>query len=167
MLGAVQVGYSPDAAAHAELRQSSPAANEVVGGAVHFVAMQFFDLDLDQPQVARIFDAAGNEIPAQLNQEGERLILALTDPIQSPGDYTVTFDLWGIDGDFSQESFVWTWQEGADEPKGLTDLTEAAGFDTLNYVLVLIGAALAAFIVHRFMVALKEHRAYQAAQPPT
>lgn len=156
---------APPAAAHAELRQSSPEADETVGGAVHSIALQFFDLDVTKPQAAHVFDGAGNELPSQLNREDQRLVIALQDPITTADEYLVTYAVNGIDGDFSEESFSFRWEEGAPEPKGITvQLTEPVGFDTTNFVLLIIGAALAAFIVHRVMVARREHRAAQAAR---
>ena len=151
------------AMAHAELRQASPDRNETVGGAVHSITMQFFDLDVTRPQVVKVFDAAGNELPGQLNQQDQRLVVALVDPITTPGEYLVTFAVHGIDGDFTEESFTFRWEEGAPEPKGITvGLTEPVGFDTFNYVLILIAAAIAAFLVHRFWMAYREHKAAQA-----
>ncbi len=150
--------------AHAELRQSSPEGGETVGGAVHSIVLQFFDLDVANPPVAKIFDAAGNELTGQLNLDQQRLVIALVDPITTPGEYLVTYNMTGVDGDYTEDSFTFRWEEGAPEPKGITaDLTVPVGFDTINYVLLLVGAAIAAYIVHRFMMALRDHRAAQAA----
>lgn len=155
--------FPSTALAHAEMRQASPDRNEVVGGAIHSITMQFFDLDVTKPQMAQIFDEAGNELPSQLNREDQRLVLALIDPITTPGEYLVTFTVNGIDGDLTEESFTWQWEEGAPEPKGITvGLTESTGFDTFNFVLVLIGAGVAAFLVQRFWMAWREHKAAQA-----
>ena len=160
MLGAVL--FPASASAHAELRQASPDRGEVVGGAIHSITLQFFDLDVTKPQTATVFDPAGNELPGQVNREDQRLVIALVDPITTPGEYLVAWAANGIDGDFTEETFTFTWQEGAPEPKGI-DLTEPIGLDTFNYVLILIGAALAAFIVHRFLVARREIRAARLA----
>jgi methionine-rich copper-binding protein CopC len=151
------------ASAHAELRQASPDRGETVGGAIHSITLQFFDLDLTKPQTAAVFDPAGNELAGQVNREDQRLVIALVEPITTPGEYLVTFAANGIDGDFTEESFSFRWEEGAPEPKGI-DITEPVGLDTFNYVLLLIGAALAAFIVHRFMVARREIRAARLAE---
>ena len=160
LLGSLQL--APSAQAHAELRQSSPAAGETVGGDIHSIALQFFDLDVLMPQEAAVFDAAGTELPSQINREDQRIVIALRDPIETPGDYTVTYAVHGIDGDFTEESFVFTWAEGAPEPSGITvQLFEDQGFDWINFALILVGAALAAFIVQRFMFAWREHRAAQ------
>ena len=150
------------ASAHAVLRQASPDRGEVVGGAIHSITMQFFNLDITKPQDAKVFDPAGNELAGQVNREDQRLVIALIEPINSPGDYLVSFVVNGIDGDLTEESFTFTWQEGAAEPKGLM-LTEPIGLDPLNYVLLLVAAAIAAFLVHRFMVARREQRAAQLA----
>jgi methionine-rich copper-binding protein CopC len=158
--------FVPPALAHAELRQSSPEAGETVGGEVHAIALQFFDLDLSKGQDAKIFDAAGNQLPSQLNGEDQRLVIALLDEIETPGEYLVTYAVNGVDGDFTEDSFTFRWEEGAPEPKGITvDLTVPVGFDTMNFVLLLIGAAIAAFLSARFMMALRQHRSAQAADP--
>jgi len=160
LIGSVLLPSS--ASAHAELRQASPDRGEVVGGAIHSITMQFFDLDVTKPQTATVFDPAGNELSGQVNREDQRLVISLVDPIQTPGEYLVAWAANGIDGDFTEETFTFTWQEGAPEPKGI-DLTEPVGFDTVNYVLILIGAALAAFLVHRVMMARREMQADRAA----
>ena len=154
------------ASAHAELRQASPDRGETVGGAIHSITLQFFDLDLTKPQTAAVFDPAGNELTGQVNREDQRLVIALVEPITTPGEYLVTFAANGIDGDFTQESFSFRWEEGAPEPKGI-DITQPVGLDTVNYVLLLVGAALAAFIVHRFMVARRDLRAARLAELDT
>ncbi len=164
LLALCSLQLAPSALAHAELRQSSPAAGETVGGAIHSIALQFFDLDVTKPQDARVFDAAGNELPGQTNREDQRIVIALVDPIPTEGDYLVTYAVNGLDGDYSEESFTFTWQEGAPEPAGITvDLTVPTGFDTINFVLLLVGAALAAFIAQRFISAYREHKAAAAA----
>lgn len=157
------------ASAHAELRQASPDRGETVGGAIHSITLQFFDLDLTKPQTAAVFGPDGTELLGQVNREDQRLVIALVEPITTPGEYLVTFAANGIDGDFTEESFTFRWEEGAPEPKGI-DITKPVGLDTFNYVLLLIGAALAAFIVHRLMVARREMRAARLAEldaPPS
>lgn len=159
----VSTAFPATASAHAEMRQASPDRGETVGGAIHSITMQFFDLDVTKPQDAKVFDPAGNELPGQVNREDQRLVIALVDPITTPGQYLVSFAVNGIDGDFSEESFTFQWEEGAPEPKGI-ELTEPVGLDVVNYILILIGAALAAFVVHRFVMAWREHQAAQSAE---
>jgi methionine-rich copper-binding protein CopC len=147
--------FPATASAHVELRQASPDRGETVGGAIHSITLQFFDLDLTKPLTAAAFDPSGNELVSQLNSEDQRLVIALVAPITKPGEYLVTFAASGLDGDFTEESFSFRWEEGAPEPKGI-DMTEPVGLDTFNYVLLLIGAVLAAFIVHRVITARRE-----------
>lgn len=155
-------GTSP-ALAHAELRGASPASNETVGGAIHSVSMLFFDLDETKVPQAQVFDAAGNPLGSQLNQDGQLLVIALIDPISTPGDYLVRYAVWGLDGDFTDDSYSFSWAEGAPEASPIE--VESVGFDIWNFVLLMAAAALAAFLVHRFMMAMKEHRAAQTSQP--
>jgi len=115
-------------------------------------------------QDVKVFDSAGIELTSQMNQEDQRIVLALVDPIATPGEYLVTYAVTGIDGDFTEESFTFRWQEGAPEPAGITVfLAQDQGFDYITFGLLLVGAALAAFLAVRFITALREHRAAQAA----
>jgi len=152
----------PAASAHAELLQSSPEHGETIGGALDEILLQFFDLDAERDQNARLFDAAGTEIPTGIALEEQRLVLTVTDPIQTPGEYTIVYAVTGIDGDSSQGAFTFAWVEGAPEPSGITLSLDHGGFDVVNFLLLLAAAAVAAFLVHRVMTALKEHRAAQA-----
>ena len=153
---------TPAANAHAELRQSSPQAGETVGGTIHSIALQFFDLDVTKPQSVKAFDGAGNELDYQMNREEQRIVLALVEPITTPGEYLVTFAVNGIDGDFSEESFSFFYEAGAPEPQGITvDVSAPGGFDYVTFGLLLLAGGLAAFLVHRFRTALQEHRAMQ------
>lgn len=155
----------PTADAHAELRQSSPAAGQTVGGEFHQVALFFSGLDGSLPQQVRLYDPAGNllrEDPALLDQ---RLVLSI-DPLTIPGEYLVTYEVTGIDSDFTSESFTFFYEPGAAEPEPITIETFGDdGFDIINFALLLAGAGLAAFLVHRFMSAWRDHRAAQQAQP--
>ena len=163
-LVALAVPTAPSALAHAELRQSSPAAGETVGGEIHGILLQFFDLDVVPPQTVNVFDAAGNEIVGSVSREDQRLAFAPIDPIATPGEYIVTYAVVGVDGDFSEGSFTFTWEAGAPAPSGITvDLGQDGGFDLISFVFLLIGAGLLAFLVQRFMFAYKEHRAAQTA----
>ena len=157
------VGPIPDAAAHAELLQSSPEHGDTVGGTLDTVSLQFFDLDLDQPQNARLFDADNTEVLTELALDGDKqqIVLSLLDPIQTPGEYTVIYAVIGLDGDFSQEAFTFAWAQGAPEQKGITLSLGDDGFDVLTFGLLLAGAAIAAFLVQRVLTAYKEHRAAQ------
>lgn len=151
----------PPALAHAELRQSSPAAGETVGGEFHQVTLLFSGLDASLPQQARLYDPAGTllrEDPTLLDQ---RLVLSI-DPFTVPGEYSVSYEVTGIDGDFTSESFTFFYQPDAPEPEPITIETFGEdGFDIVNFALLLAGAGVAAFLVHRVITAWREHRAAQ------
>ena len=62
-------------------------------------------------------------------------------------------------GDFSRGEFNFTYDPAAPEPIGLQlDLSSGAGFDWFFFGLLLAAAAVAAFLVQRFMSALRDHR---------
>lgn len=155
----------PTAQAHAELRQSSPAAGETVGGEFHQVALLFSGLDASLPQQARLYDPAGTllrEDPALFDQ---RLVLSI-DPFTLPGEYSVTYEVTGIDGDFTSESFTFFYQPDEPEPEPITIETFGDdGFDVVNFALLLAGAGVAAFLLHRVLTAWREHRVAQRALP--
>lgn len=155
----------PSAQAHAELRQSSPAAGATVGGEFHQVAMFFTGLDAALPQQARLFDPAGNLVREGPSLEDQQMVLSI-DPLTVPGEYLVTYEVTGIDGDFTAESFTFFYEPDADEPDPLTiEIYGDDGFDVINFVLLLVGAGLAAFLVHRVVTAWREDRAASRAAP--
>lgn len=151
----------PSANAHAELRQSSPAAGETVGGEFHQVSLLFIGLDQSFPHEVRLYDPAGNllrEDPALLDQ---RLVLSI-DPLTVPGEYLVTYEVTGIDADFTSESFTFFYDPSAPEPEPITIETFGDdGFDVINFALLLAAAGLAAFLVSRVVMAWREHQAAQ------
>jgi len=156
---ALSLGAAPSAFAHAELRQSSPVAGETVGGSFHQIAMLFFDLDEAAPNEAKLFDPAGNEVDSVLVKDGQKLVIPI-DPLSTPGDYIVEYAIYGQDGDFTEEAFTFRFDPVADEPQGITvTIPSHGGFDFTNFALLLCGAAAAAFLIHRFVVALREHKA--------
>lgn len=149
--------------AHAELRQASPDVGQTVGGEFHSIAMQFTGLDPAVTHQAKLFDPAGNQIDTTLAAENQRLVLPI-EPLSVPGEYTVTYAVRGIDGDFTEDSFSFRFDPAADEPDGITvAVAEPGGFDFVGYALLLAAAALAAFLVHRFFAAYREHRASQSS----
>jgi len=121
--------------------------------------MQFIGLDPDAMHNATLFDPSGNQIEANVIHEGQRIVLPIIEPFTIPGEYLVKYEVNGIDGDFTQESFTFRYDKSAPEPSGITiAVYEEPGFDFVLLSLVLVGAALAAFLVHRFVFALKQHR---------
>lgn len=163
LLLSIVVG-TPSADAHAELWDSSPAADETVGGEFHQIVMQFFGLDPAAQQSASLFDPAGNRVDSVAVWENQRIVLPI-EPLTVPGEYTVTFEVNGIDGDLSDGSFSFRYDSSADEPGPVSPGpgVEPEGFDWITLGLLLVAAAIAAFLVSRFMTALREHRRDKAA----
>lgn len=154
------IAVAPDAEAHAELRQTSPGIGETVGGSFHAVIMAFTDLDIDAPQSAQLFDPAGNQIESEPVLDGQRLILPI-EPLEIPGRYLVQFSVNGIDGDFVEnQKFTFTFDPSAPEPAPITfGVAQPEGFDFVNFALLMVGAGLLAFLVHRFLAAWRDHKA--------
>jgi len=109
----------PAAEAHAELREASPGVGQTVGGEFHRIAMHFTGLDATQPQAMQLFDPAGNLIDEGGAAEGQRLVLSIS-PLTLPGEYTVNYQVNGIDGDYVEESYTFRYEPSADEPSELT-----------------------------------------------
>lgn len=154
--------HTPTALAHAELRESSPAADQTVGGSFHQIAMHFTGLDPAAIHEAKLFDPAGNLVTDKSASEGQRFVIPI-EPLTVPGEYMVTYAVHGIDGDFTEESFGFRFDPAADEPAGITiGVIEPEGFDFVLLTLLLVAAGLAAFLVARVMSAWREHRAAQS-----
>lgn len=156
------------ASAHAELLQSSPAADQTVGGEFHSIALQFGGLDSEAPQDAQLFDPAGNRIESVLAREKQRLVIPI-EPLSVPGVYTVTYEVNGEDGDFTTGSFSFTYEPGADPPTGITIANgpSSQGFDFVALGLASAAAAIAAFLVHRVVSAWRDHTRARTAATPT
>lgn len=153
---------APRAAAHAELLQSSPAPGSVVGGSFHSITMHFGGLAIDGPHTVELFDPAGKPVDTSpVVQERLRLILPI-EPLQVPGEYSIQYSILGDDNDRTSDSFQFRFDPAADDPEPVTLPNGEPGFDFVQLGLLLAGAALLAFLVHRFVFALREHRAAQA-----
>jgi len=156
--------FASTASAHAELRQASPDVDQTVGGTVHQVAIQFIGLDPDATHDTKLFDPAGNQIEAKVIHEGQRIVLPITEPFTIPGEYLVTYAVYGIDGDFTESEFTFRYDESAPEPVGITvPVYQEPGFDFVTLAMLIAGATIAAFMVHRFVFAWREHKAAQQA----
>lgn len=158
----------PPAAAHAELLQSSPAASSVVGGEFHSIVLHFGGIDWEGNQVAELFGPDGAQIttPAII-QERQRVTIPI-EPLTVPGNYRVRYTIEGDDNDIITEAFTFRFDPAADAPTGVTLANGGdQGFDWISLVLLMALAALVAFLIARFLAALKEHRlAQQAASSP-
>jgi methionine-rich copper-binding protein CopC len=161
----VSLLWTTGASAHAELLQSSPRADSTIGGELHSIALQFGGLDTEAPQDAKLYDPAGNLVESVVLREKQRLVIPMENEITVPGTYTVTYEVNGEDGDFTSSSFTFRYEPGADPAEGITIANGAPsqGFDFVGYGLLLAAAAIAAFLVHRFIAAWREHTSAKAA----
>lgn len=160
---ALLVAVAPPAAAHAELRQSSPRVGSVVGGEFHSVSLQFSGLDTEAEFRAELLDPSGTPIGGQAVREEQRIVIPI-EPLTVPGTYTVTYTTVGVDGDLVSDLFTFRYDPSAAEPEGITiEITTVERVGWFGYALILVGAALLGYLVHRFRFALREHRAAQAA----
>ncbi|MEM7093990.1 MAG: copper resistance protein CopC [Actinomycetota bacterium] len=155
--------YVPDAAAHAELRQSSPLPGSVVGGEFHSIALQFSGLDTEAPFRAELLDPSGTPIGNPAVREEMRIVIPI-EPLEVPGTYTVSYTTTGVDGDLVSDLFTFRFDPSAPEPVGITiEITTTERVGWFGYLLILVGAAILGYLVHRVRFALREHRAAQAA----
>lgn len=154
--------HTPRASAHAELLQSSPAAGSIVGGEFHSIVLHFSDIDWNGTHVAELYGPDGAQVPTQaIVHERQRLTIPI-EPLTVPGLYTVTYTTEGVDNDVITDSLSFRFDPAADRPTGITLSNGGdAGFDWVGFGLLLVGAGLLAFLVARFVAAVREHRAAQ------
>jgi len=153
--------FAPPASAHAELLQSSPRVNSVVGGEFHSIALQFGGLDPTAEFRADLLDPAGQPIGAPPVSEDSRIVIPI-DPLVTPGSYTVSYTTVGADGDVTSETFTFRFDPSADEPEGITiEFGTQERIGLFGWVMVCVAAGLLGYLVHRFMFALRAHRAYK------
>lgn len=151
----------PAASAHAELRQASPRVDSVAGGTFHFVALQFTGLSETAPFDAKLYDPAGNSVGKPAVREAQQIVIPI-DGLTVPGVYTVTFRTIGEDGDLVDDQYNFRYSPDAPEPEPINiDLSAPQLLGPFGYVLLMAGAAVLAFLVHRFWFAWREHQASQ------
>lgn len=152
---------APPASAHAELLQSSPRQNSVAGGQFHSIALQFGALDATANFRAELLDPAGTPIGGTAVSENSRIVIPI-EPLQTPGTYTVSYTVVGIDGDVSSEVFTFRFDPAADEPEGISiKYGVQERFGLVGWLLTCLAAALLGFLVHRFVYAWRAHKAAQ------
>jgi methionine-rich copper-binding protein CopC len=150
---------SGPASAHTELRQSSPEAGETVGGDFHQIVLLLLGWDAEAPFSAELFDPSGARIESEVKTDNQRLVMPI-EGLTVPGLYTVTYTVTSVDRDVTSDSFTFRFDPSAPPPKGITvEVGTGQGFDFVALGLLMVLAALAAFLVQRFRTALREHRA--------
>jgi len=161
------VAAAPSASAHAELLQASPAPGSIVGGEFHSIVLHFGGIDWEATHSAQLFgpDGAVIETPEVIHDR-QRLVIPL-EPLTVPGTYEVRYTVQGVDGDVTSEVMTFRFDPGAPAPEGVT-LSNGGdtGFDWVAFALLLVGAALLAFLIARFMFAWREHQQAKQASAP-
>lgn len=153
------VGAAPPAAAHAELLQASPAPGSIVGGEFHSIVLHFGGIDWEGTHEAKLFGPDGAQIVTpEVIHDRQRLVIPL-EPLTVPGTYRVRFTIEGDDNDVTSEEMSFRFDPAAAPPAGVT-LSNGGdtGFDWVGFGLLVVGAALLAFLVARFMLAYREHQ---------
>lgn len=155
------VATAPEALAHAELRQASPRVGSVVGGEFHSISLQFSGLDTEADFRAELIDPAGNPIGGPAVREEMRIVIPI-EPLEVPGVYTVSYTTIGVDNDLVSDLYTFRYDPSAAEPEGITiEITTVERIGWFGYALLLVGAALLGYLVHRFRFAYREHRQAQ------
>ncbi len=155
------VTAAPEALAHAELRQASPRVDSVVGGEFHSISLQFSGLDTEADFRAELIDPAGNPIGGKAVREEMRIVIPI-EPLEVPGVYTVSYTTIGVDDDLVSDLYTFRYDPSAAEPEGITiEITTVERIGWFGYALLLVGAALLGYLVHRFRFAYREHRQAQ------
>lgn len=157
------VATAPEAMAHAELRQASPRVDSVVGGEFHSISLQFSGLDTEAEFRAELLDPAGTPIGGTAVREEMRIVIPI-EPLEVPGVYTVSYTTIGVDGDLVSETYNFRYDPSSPEPEGITiEITTVERLGWFGYLLLLAGAAVLGYLVHRFRFAYREHRAAASA----
>ena len=157
----MQTMMSGPALAHGELIASSPQPDSVVGGEIHGIVLLFSGVDTRVPPDIVLTGPVGAEIEASpLTRDRQQVVLPIA-PLSTPGMYTVTWSALSGDGDNSTTSgsFEFEYDPDSPEPEGIS-IGQAAGqdrFDNFALALLVVGAGLFGFLVHRFWFALRLH----------
>lgn len=159
LLGLLLVGVTaPPAHAHAELRQASPRQDATVGGEFHSISLQFTGLDEEADFRVDLLDPAGQPIGGEAVREQQRIVVPI-EPLEVPGIYTVSYTTLGVDGDLVSDLFTFRFDPSAPEPLPITiEITTVKRLGWFGYGLLLVGAGVLGYLVHRVRYALKPHR---------
>lgn len=145
------------ASAHSELLGTSPADGSTVGGTFHGIVFQFSGISTEFMPEISLTPPAGVEVEtAPLTRDGQRVVLPIH-PLTEPGDYVVSYSALSGDGDgdIAVGAIRFTYDPDAPEPEPLEIglVGDVDRFDTFALVLLIAGAAVFGFLVHRFWFA--------------
>ena len=153
---------SRPALAHGELIGSTPQPDSVVGGEFHGIVLLFSGIHSQVPPEIVLTGPVGAKIEVSpLTRDRQQIVLPIA-PLSTPGIYTVTWSALSGDGDNSTitGSFEFEYDPDSPEPEGITIGQAAAddGLDKIALALLVVGAGLLGFLVHRFWFAMRLHR---------
>ena len=114
--------FSDTAAAHAEMRRSAPKPNQVVGGLVDRVEMEFREpiQPHDENGVALQYPD-GTRVLTEIEVNGH-LVRGHFEPLTEPGAYKVIWELLDqSDGDWATEEWEFTYEPAAAPPEWLPE----------------------------------------------
>ena len=113
--------------AHSALIRTSPGLDTPAGGAIGFVELGF-----NEPVADAIITVSYNQEPlagVTTVPDGQIITFELAAPLESPGRYEVAYELVSFDGDYTVDTFFFTYEADAPVPArlGLADLTGGTG----------------------------------------
>ena len=122
---------------HAELIETSPKRSSTVGGEVSEVALQFVGLRHPGDHEILILDPLGNSVEIiDFEQDFNRLNVTIA-PLRIEGDYIVSYQTDGIDGDLTTDSYTFAFDADADPPEGIEHTQETPGVDWVTVALII------------------------------
>ena len=122
LLLSLLVVFSDTAAAHAEMRRSSPDPGQTVGGMVDRVEMEFREpIRPHQSNGVALQYPDGTRALTTIEVNGH-LVRGRFDPLTEPGTYKVIWELLDdSDGDWATEEFEFTYNPAAAPPEWLPE----------------------------------------------
>lgn len=150
--------------AHTDLLQGSPGPSQTVGGTVDFIDLVFVAPVTDVVVAVRSPD--GEVVDGEMEVADGQIIRHRMDALTAPGRYVVDYQMISDDGDLTDASYFFVFEQGAFEPSrlGQVDVPDESGFTFRNViataaVILLLGAcAILALRVRRSRAALVAHR---------
>lgn len=126
------------AGAHAELLEASPQRSSTVGGTVDEISLQFVGLAHPGDHEVLILDPLGSRVEIlSLEQDFNRLNVSIA-PLTIEGEYIVSHQTDGADGDLGTGSYVFTYDADADPPTGIEHRQETPGVDWVTVALIAV-----------------------------
>jgi len=132
----------PAASAHGEIIDASPGDDEIVGGEITEISIQFVGIAHPGDHTVSVTDPDGVTVAStgSLEQDFLRLNLPI-EPLTKPGPHTVTAVIEGIDDDTTTLTYSFDYQPGAPPPEPIQFEQERPGLDAITIGLMALTAA--------------------------